>query len=47
MFCLIFKIHTELDDITEFIRIRLSDEHVKVEMEHSSYEMETGTVVLH
>ena len=39
MYRLIFKLDVEL--------FRCSDEHVKVAMMHSSYEMETGTVIFH
>ena len=47
MYCLMFKLDAEPDDIAEFMQVRFSEEHVKVAVTHSSYEMETGTVILH
>ena len=47
MYRLMCHLDAELDNIAEFIRVRFLEEHVKVAMIHSSYEIETGTVTLH
>ena len=39
MYHLMFQLDTEPDDIAEFILLRFSEEHIKVVMIHSSYEI--------
>ena len=47
MYRLMFHQDAESDNIAQFIRVKLSEEHVKIAMMHSSYEMKTGIVTLH
>ena len=47
MYCLIFVLEADPEDISGFIRVQLSIKQVKVAIKNSSYEMETGVVTLH
>ena len=46
MYRLIFILKADPEGISDFIRVRFSTEQVKVAMEHSSYNTETGIVIL-
>ena len=47
MYRMMFELLVDLDDIAQFIRFRFSHEHVKVAMQHSSYDTQSRKVVLH
>ena len=47
MYCMMFELLIEPDDIAQFIRYRFPTEHVKVVMLHSSYDLQSDKVILH
>ena len=47
MYRMMFELLVDLDDIAQFIRFRFSHDHVKVAMQHSSYDTQSRKVVLH
>ena len=42
----IFDLSAHPDNIVEFIRVWFSTEHIKIAMDHSSYNMEKRTIIL-